>query len=384
MGNMNLVTGYRGANHVTADDHGSLYAGIFGEGAYVLNRGSKLAASQPSSNKITIADGDLVMQGRHGRIAPGTSVSLTISNGAQGYKRHDLIVARYSKNASTSVEDLSLVVIKGTQTTGTPADPDCTLGDILGDKDATADFPLYRVVLNGLNIEAVEQMFDVAYFATLDADGKLSVDTMPNKVVLLNSSGKVPSEQVENETFVVMWDGKNKASATAAEVHAAKKNGKICVLINTNGLCAQLYSSSETSALFFAPANASCYRYTLGVGGSVSYSFYSHRFVVTVTKNSDGSKYTATSAASEVHSQFTQGAQCILQRGNDIYNLTSSNGTTCMFERTRYAAIDPDSAEDTTAIIEQILIGETTEAVQIRQYRFAAKVETAGGTTYDE
>ena len=82
MGNMNLVTGYRGTNHITADDHGSLNAAIFGleNSGCVLNRGKKFKASVVSNNRITIADGDLIFQGRHGRIAPGNTVSLTIEN----------------------------------------------------------------------------------------------------------------------------------------------------------------------------------------------------------------------------------------------------------------------------------------------------------------
>lgn len=209
MGNMNLVTGYRGAEHVTADDHGSLYAGIFGEDSFVLARGSRFAATAISSNKINIADGDLVMQGRHGRIAPGIAVSVTIENCAQGYKRHDLIVARYSKNASTLVEEMSLTVIKGTATTGTAADPAYTDGDILNKKAETADFPLYRVVLNGVNIEEIEQLFSVFIPATLGADGTLSVGSIPslgyiptsqkgaaNGVAPLDESAKVPASRL--------------------------------------------------------------------------------------------------------------------------------------------------------------------------------------------
>lgn len=235
MGNMNLVTGYRGAAHVTADDHGSLYAGIFGEGNYVLDRGKKLAATAVSGNKINIADGDLILQGRHGRIAPGSTVSVTIDNGSQSFNRHDLIVARYTRNASTSLEDMNIVAIKGTATTGMPSDPAYTAGDILNEQAETADFPLYRVVLNGINIETVEPLFTVLSFVPIGADGKVAADFLPsmnyiptsqkgaaNGVASLGSDGKVPSGQLPSM-------GKNAsikiASAVAADYCETKEAG---------------------------------------------------------------------------------------------------------------------------------------------------------------
>lgn len=162
MANMHLITGYAGEAHVTAADQGSLHAALFGEESYVLNRGSKLAATVVSNNSITIADGDIMMQGRHARIEEDDTVSLAIENGTQGNYRNDLIVARYTKNASTGVEAVNLVVIKGTPAGSSPADPAYTVGDIINDHVAQADMPLYRVKLNGLTIETVETLFTMA------------------------------------------------------------------------------------------------------------------------------------------------------------------------------------------------------------------------------
>lgn len=67
-----------------------------------------------SNNTIRIADGDIMIQGRHARLAEGSTVDLTIANGTQGYRRNDLIVARYTKAANTGIEAVNLVVIKGT------------------------------------------------------------------------------------------------------------------------------------------------------------------------------------------------------------------------------------------------------------------------------
>ncbi len=161
MGNLHLVTGYAGRPHVTADDHASLNAAIFGEGEYVLNRGSKFATTIISNNSIRVADGDIIMQGRHIRLNAGNYVDLTIENGSQGTNRNDLIVARYTKDTQTGVEDCNLIVIKGTAVSGTAADPAHTVGSIINDHVLQADMPLYRVPLNGLNVNALEPMFEV-------------------------------------------------------------------------------------------------------------------------------------------------------------------------------------------------------------------------------
>lgn len=165
MANMHLVTGYAGEAHVTAADQGSLHAALFGEESYVLNRGSKLAATVVSNNSITIADGDIMMQGRHARIEEGSTVALTIENGTQGSYRNDLIVARYTKDASSGVEAVNLVVIKGTPADSNPSDPAYTSGDIINDNVLTADMPLYRVPLNGITVQPLVPLFST--FPTL-------------------------------------------------------------------------------------------------------------------------------------------------------------------------------------------------------------------------
>ena len=160
MGNVHLVTGYAGEAHVTAEDMGSLFAAIIGSGQYVLNRGNMFAASVVSNNQIRIMDGDILMQGRHVRLNSGTYLDLAIDNGSQGYKRNDLIVARYTKNSASGIEECNLVVIKGTETTGEASDPEFTSGDILTGNDVQNDFPLYRVPLDGLNVQELVPLFE--------------------------------------------------------------------------------------------------------------------------------------------------------------------------------------------------------------------------------
>ena len=181
MGNLHLVTGTKGEKHVTSADHASFHAAIFGEGQYVLNRGSKFATTIVTNNQIRVADGDILMQGRHVRLNEGTYVDLTIENGTQGYLRNDLIVARYTKDSATGVEDCNLVVIKGTAVGSEPSDPAYTIGDIINDHVLVADMPLYRVPLDGLNVQALVPLFKEANLEL--ADGSITAAKLANGAV---------------------------------------------------------------------------------------------------------------------------------------------------------------------------------------------------------
>jgi hypothetical protein len=156
---IHLITGQGTTDHVKSADAGSLNAGIVGTGRYVLNRGNKFSYEVVSNNLIKIHDGDLLNQGRHINIAVNDYEECTIENGLQSVKRNDLIVLHYTKNTQTEIETAAVVVIKGVSG-NTAVDPTYTTGNILNG-DAVDDFPLYRVRLNGLSIEGVDQLFTV-------------------------------------------------------------------------------------------------------------------------------------------------------------------------------------------------------------------------------
>lgn len=155
---MQIITGRTGTNHVTSDDDRALYAGIFGTGSYVLNVGTKLEATIESSNTIRIGAGDIVHQGTHARIPYGEYEDATIDNGTTGYKRNDIIVARYKK--TSGIESVELTVIKGTPSTTDAVTPDAHNGNILQGA-SVSDMPLYVVALDGVNIASVTSVFKI-------------------------------------------------------------------------------------------------------------------------------------------------------------------------------------------------------------------------------
>ena len=118
MSNMHLVTGYGGTAHVTAADHGALWAAVVGSGDYVLDLGQKFVATKLSDNQICIADGEHPFMNRWalpgGFLKPNETVVLPVENGTAGLQRKDLIVARYTKSEETGIENLNLIVLSGT------------------------------------------------------------------------------------------------------------------------------------------------------------------------------------------------------------------------------------------------------------------------------
>ena len=155
---MDIITGYTGSPHVTAEQDRDINIGIFGNESYVLQTGSQLTAEVSSNNEIKVRDGVIMHQGCAASIKKNTYDSLAITNGSQGMKRVDLIVARYSRDPSTNAESLTLKVIQGTPSENSPTVPGYTTGDIQSG-DLVADMPLYQVILNGLNITEVKKLF---------------------------------------------------------------------------------------------------------------------------------------------------------------------------------------------------------------------------------
>ncbi|QSY57791.1 hypothetical protein BLI708_00410 [Bifidobacterium imperatoris] len=155
-----LVTGSLGGDqpHVTSAQDGLLHAGMLGRGGYLLQtRNWTQLPSAKNSNTITIPAWDIVMEGRQVMIDQPTDV--TIQSGSQGVKRRDLIVVRYTMNASTGVEAVNLVAIKGTAA-ASPVDPAYNTGSIISGA-LTSDLPLCRVSIDGINVTGVDVLVNV-------------------------------------------------------------------------------------------------------------------------------------------------------------------------------------------------------------------------------
>ena len=157
---MEIITGYTGKKHITAEMDRDVNIGIVGGDSYVLVTGSQLEAEISSNNEINIKDGVVMHQGCAGSIKKNTYDSITISNGSQGMKRIDLLVLRYERNQDTNIELLTLKVLQGTPAESSPTVPQYTVGDIQSG-DSVADMPLYEIELDGINVTEVRKVFKV-------------------------------------------------------------------------------------------------------------------------------------------------------------------------------------------------------------------------------
>lgn len=164
MANMNLITGYAGSEHVTALDSALFNAQLWGNGQYVFDFGNKFSASIIDNYTVRILDGFMLMQGRLVSIAKDVYRDLTIETGTQGKYRKDLIVARYTQDSVTSVEQVNLVVIKGTEADSEAEAeiPEYTQGNMISGNALENDFPLYEVLIAGVELKSVTKKFGTA------------------------------------------------------------------------------------------------------------------------------------------------------------------------------------------------------------------------------
>lgn len=150
-----IVDGMTGTKHISSDDLSALNIATIGKADCVLKYGDDFALTMQSSNSATLGTGVGMVGGK--RFWNQAATNLTIQSGAQGQKRNDLVVARYAKT-SAGIESITPVVIKGTPTTGTAADPEVTANDL----------KLWRVPLDGISVGEPVKLFEpVASLATI-------------------------------------------------------------------------------------------------------------------------------------------------------------------------------------------------------------------------
>ena len=189
---MNIITGYMGEPHVSSQQDRNKIIGIIGSASRILKGvGSEMAATVVSANIVEIADGAISCQGCIAEILRGTTEEMAIENGEQDKKRIDLIVARYTIDSGTAIEDMQLVVIKGTSASSNPVAPSYNTGNI-ADGNSPVDFPLYRVNIDGISITGVTKVMPVVNVPSMITDLQDSVSSIQTSIRNLQSRGDTP------------------------------------------------------------------------------------------------------------------------------------------------------------------------------------------------
>jgi hypothetical protein len=147
--------------HITPEQIGDVNIGTYGPDDYVLSTGNKVKAELITNNTVRLFDGVMVYGGIRDAVPVNKYYDITIDNGSQGKNRNDIIVRRYTKDDDSQKKARAVfTIVKGTPSDGIAVDPTIEMTDIRAGA-LTHDFPLHRVRLEGLNIVAVEPLFDV-------------------------------------------------------------------------------------------------------------------------------------------------------------------------------------------------------------------------------
>lgn len=248
MSNLHLVTGYANKEHIKSADQGSFNAAMLGEGQFVLERGNKFASTIISNTTVRIADGDILMQGRHIRLNEDTYVDLEFENGQQGYKRNDLIVVRYTKDSASDIEEANLLVIKGGLYADEAVDPEYNSGDIINDHVLINDMPLYRVPFDGLNIQELEPLFEV-----LPSWKTLKAQSVEETEKAVQKAGEAVINEIKQSGEEAVNDFKDEAEKTLAAVPAVLQ-GTSDPTASTVGILGQSYINTKTNRIFYCTA----------------------------------------------------------------------------------------------------------------------------------
>lgn len=142
-----IVDGMTGTKHISSDDLSALNIATIGKADCVLGYGDNFKLTMQSANSATLGTGVGMVGGK--RFWNQAATNLTVQSGTQGQKRNDLVVARYAKT-SAGIESITPVVVKGTPSTGTAADPATTSNDL----------KLWRIPLDGISAGTPVALFD--------------------------------------------------------------------------------------------------------------------------------------------------------------------------------------------------------------------------------
>ena len=258
---VNIVTGMTGKAHITSDDDRAKNVLSFGTGKYVMDYGKKFETSILSNNQIRVRDGMCINQGTQMGIELNDYEDVTIENGVSGSNRNDLIVMRYERNADTSIEKASLVVIRG-ETGSTATDPSYNSGNILDGGDLIDDMPLYRVKIESLSIIAVEPLFSIF---TEDDRKKLvgleNVDNTPDAEKEVLKAKQDGNGNVIADTYTTKEEFNNLESDCYVNQNVDRNN-----IISANFFTV-IQSNINTRSLYFPCKQNTKYKVTRSVFG---------------------------------------------------------------------------------------------------------------------
>lgn len=133
----------------------SFFEKVVHGGDYVLNTGNAFSAEVVSNGTVQIQSGIGVIQGN---LFSLEEQEIRLQDGVYGLRRSDLIVVRANKDEENNLH-YAFASLTGTDTSGEPVDPVHTKSDLNAD-GILHEFPVYRVLFDGLDIVALVPLFE--------------------------------------------------------------------------------------------------------------------------------------------------------------------------------------------------------------------------------
>lgn len=259
---LDIVTGYKGAAHITAQQDRYINQGGFGTGTVVLPTGNQLDCTIVSATQVSITDGAVSLQGCVGVQDPGASWTGTVDAGEAGMNRIDYICAKYTKSSKTGAESMSFVIKKGTPVAGTPTPPTYEDGRI-EEGDIEVEAPIWQINIEGLTIVSVTRVAPV----------------LPTQAALMSSLAGL-TDLLSGKAPVYYF-------TSGDDVNAAREsmNLRACFMFQGGGTFSQdvLELSSQVNAFGIGFKNSSSSVALLTIcGGQMYYSTYSNTGAGTV------------------------------------------------------------------------------------------------------
>lgn len=244
-----LVTGYQGKDHVTAEQWADFNRGIFGDAA-ILPVGNRMETAIQTANQISVKDGVAVFDGRQVYIGYGESENIAITSGTQGMQRRDIVVVEYTREEEMGIESVQFKVINGTPAASNAQDPsvqdmDIRTGVFVSQK------PFCRVRLNGTAIEGVDSLVQVKEFKDhAFADPVDNLTATDPSLALAATQGKALKQLIDQLNSALEVELNEGHSATIRTVG----NTKILTINSSKGIkttdVIDMYFSTDKSELF--------------------------------------------------------------------------------------------------------------------------------------
>lgn len=175
-------------NSVTADlgapELAAIFKGLLPTNG-IINLWDDLACARINDNLVRLSPGVYNLSGYLLGVMQGTTADLAVDSGTAGYNRIDLVVAEFVRNGGgAGVDTLQFKIVKGTSTTGTPADPTLTADDVNIEANTTRQEALYRLTITGTTMAAPELM-------AASASGLLDIsDVSASRTLVIGDNGK--------------------------------------------------------------------------------------------------------------------------------------------------------------------------------------------------